>query len=86
MKIPIIHSQPQLAIQFQALKSLCTKNLNFTIRFGFGIIQFTIQEMKEMVFRLSKVGGKSQEGKQLKFSPQFNKCQVETLTFKNLMF
>ena len=40
---------------FNILKKLCTEDLNFTIRFGFRIIKFTI---KEMVFKFFIKGGK----------------------------
>ena len=71
MKISIINSQHSLP--FSSIKKLCTKNLNLTVRFGFRIIQFTIQEM---VFRLctkQSAGVKRQEGKKLKFAPRLDK-------------
>ena len=67
---------------FQALKNYAPKIFNFTIHFGFQIIQFTIQEM---VFR-PRAGGESHEGKQLKFAPQLNKFAYLKLAFRNLMF
>ena len=52
-KISIIRSQHSLA--FSSIKKLCNKNLNFTICFGFCIIQYMIQEMVFRLFALSKV-------------------------------
>ena len=46
---------------------------NLAIRFGSQIIQFRIQEMAFKLCTQQSVGGKSQEGKQLKFAPQLNK-------------
>jgi len=71
MKISIIYSQHSLP--FSSIKKLCTKNSNMTIRFGFRIIQFTIQEMAFRLFTKQSAGGKSKEGKQLKFAPRLNK-------------
>ena len=51
---------------------LCTKNLNLTtIRFGFRIIQFTLQEMAFRLCTIVKHRQESQEGRQLKFAPWF---------------
>ena len=66
MKISSIHSQHSLPFS-SIKKKLCTKNLNFKIRFGFQIIQLTIQEMDFRLCNKQSAGGKSQEGKQLKF-------------------
>ena len=63
MKISIIHSQE--SFPFLSVNKLCTKNLNLTIGFGFGIIQFTIQEMAFRLCFKQTADGKSQEGKQL---------------------
>ena len=62
-----------IALPFLSIKKLCTKSLNLTIRFGFRIIPFTIQEI---IFRLctkQSAGWKSQEGKQLKFALRLNR-------------
>ena len=80
----IYHAQPaQLA--FQALKSYPPKT-NLTIRFGFRIIQsFTIQEMAFRLCFKESMGGKSQEGKQLKFAPRLDKFAQWKLALRNLM-
>ena len=71
MKISIICSQHILP--FSSIKKLCTKNLNLTIRLGFRIIQFTIQEMGFRLCTKQSAGGKSQESKQLNFAPRLDK-------------
>ena len=71
MKISIIHSQ--YSLPFSNVKKLCTKNLNLTVRFGFRIIQFTIQEMVLRLCTKQSAGVKCQEGKKLKFAPRLDK-------------
>ena len=62
MKISIIHSQHSMP--FLSNKSYApSPGRNLTIRFGFWIIQFRIQEMARKV----------KKGKQLKFAPQLHK-------------
>ena len=48
-------------------------NINLTIRLGFWIIQFTIQEMAIGLCTNQSAGEKSQESKQLNFAPQLYK-------------
>ena len=75
MKISTIHSQHSLP--FSSIKRLCTKNLNLTIRFGFLIIQFMIQEMAFRLWTKQSAFGKSHEDKQLKFAPRLDKFVSE---------
>ena len=65
-----LSSKSSTACHFRALKVLCTKNLNLTIRFEYN---FSNQEMAFRLCTKQSSGGKNQEDKQLKLAPWLDK-------------